>query len=114
MSIDTLTVQAAADPGARLAVRASMPRPASAAAAEDSAPTRERVEQARAAANAALGRTSSELTFEFDDDIAKVVVKLIDKGTGEVIRQFPSEEMLRIARALSKEQHVGALLRADA
>jgi flagellar protein FlaG len=72
------------------------------------------VKQAAARANAELRQRASELAFEFEDDIAKVVVKLIDKGTGEVIRQFPSEEMLRIARALSKEQHVGALLRADA
>jgi flagellar protein FlaG len=72
------------------------------------------LEQARKQANAALVQKGSELTFEFADDVDRVVVRLVDTRTREVIRQFPTEEMLQIARALKQEPAAGALLRADA
>jgi flagellar protein FlaG len=71
-------------------------------------------EQARKQANAALVQKGSELTFEFADDVDRVIVRLVDTRTREVIRQFPSEEMLQIARALKQEPAAGALLRTDA
>lgn len=43
---------------------------------------------------------NSALEFQLDDDTGKTVVKVIDTATKEVIRQFPSEEMLAIAKAL--------------
>lgn len=72
------------------------------------------LEQARRQANAALVQKGSELTFEFADDVGRVVVRLVDTRTREVIRQFPTEEMLQIARALKQETAAGALLRTDA
>ncbi len=35
------------------------------------------------------------IRFERNDDIADVVVKIFDKESQEVIRQFPAEEMIR-------------------
>jgi len=47
------------------------------------------------------------LTFSIDDDSGKVVVKVIDSDTQDVIRQIPSEEALALSRSL--DQIKGAL-----
>ncbi len=70
--------------------------------------------QAAAKANEELRQRASELAFEFDDDSGRIVVKLIDTRTREVLRQIPSKEMLEIARSLQQEMQSGALLRVDA
>jgi flagellar protein FlaG len=43
---------------------------------------------------------NNELTFAIDRATKRVVVRLIDKETGEVIRQVPSETILHLAEAL--------------
>jgi len=43
---------------------------------------------------------NNQLRFSMDDESDKMVVKVIDQTTKEVIRQIPSEEMLAIAKAL--------------
>ncbi len=52
----------------------------------------------------ALKATSIGLRFEIDEDTHRVVTKVIDKETGELIRQVPTEEVMRIARAIDKLQ----------
>lgn len=42
------------------------------------------------------------LQFSVDKDAGKFVVKVMDTETKEVIKQFPSEKVLAIARALSE------------
>ena len=42
------------------------------------------------------------LQFSIDEETGKTVVKIMDAQTQEVIRQFPSEEAITIARALGK------------
>ncbi|MDA8123014.1 MAG: flagellar protein FlaG [Deltaproteobacteria bacterium] len=39
-----------------------------------------------------------ELRIEFENDLHRVVVKVLDKETGEVIRQIPMPESLAIAK----------------
>ncbi|NSX17119.1 flagellar protein FlaG [Cupriavidus taiwanensis] len=51
-----------------------------------------------------LKATSIGLRFEIDEDTHRVVTKVIDKETGELIRQVPTEEVMRIARAIDKLQ----------
>lgn len=53
-----------------------------------------------------LRTTSIGLRFEIDDVTNRVVTKVIDKDTGELIRQMPTEEVLRFARALDRLQGV--------
>ena len=72
------------------------------------------LDAAREAANEALARIGSELAFEFDDELNRVIAKLIDRKTREVIRQVPSEAVLAIARALAEGEHSGAIVRARA
>ena len=60
-------------------------------------------------ANEAMQAHSSNLKFSVDKDTDINVVRIEDVETGEVIRQFPSDEMLAIARAL-KEVKQGTML----
>ena len=41
------------------------------------------------------------LEFSIDETSGKVVVKVIASGSGEVIRQIPSEEVLKLANSLN-------------
>jgi len=40
------------------------------------------------------------LSFTVDDELGRTIVKVIDRETDEVIRQIPSEELLRVAEAI--------------
>jgi flagellar protein FlaG len=50
---------------------------------------------------------NTELSFSVDKDTHKTVIKVVDKGTGEVIRQIPPEETLRL---MSKMKNVMGML----
>ncbi|QRM20479.1 hypothetical protein GBK02_14340 [Dechloromonas sp. TW-R-39-2] len=47
---------------------------------------------------------NQDILFSIDEDLGKTVVKVVDRSTKELIRQFPSEDMLQIAKALDKLQ----------
>ncbi len=55
---------------------------------------------------------ASELNFSLEEDTGRMLVKIVDTETDEVIRQIPSEELLRISKALDKLQ--GLLLNSEA
>ncbi|MFJ2689773.1 flagellar protein FlaG [Pseudomonas sp. NPDC087336] len=46
------------------------------------------------------------LEFSIDEQSGKVIVKVIASDTGEVVRQIPSAEALRLAESLSNASHV--------
>lgn len=46
--------------------------------------------------------TNTSLDFHVDKDTDKLVVKVIDTSTKEVIKQIPSEDVLALAKALDK------------
>ncbi len=52
----------------------------------------------------AVNNLAQNLQFSIDEDTGKTVVKILDSQTQEVIRQFPSEEAIAIARTLDKVQ----------
>jgi flagellar protein FlaG len=71
--------------------------------------SRETLQKAVDQANRKLQTLSSnELQFSIDKETGIQVVKLTDKQTGEVIRQIPSEEMLKIAKSI--ESMTGSLV----
>ena len=47
---------------------------------------------------------ANNLQFTVDEDTGIDVVKVVDTDTKEVIRQFPSEEILAIAKAIDQLQ----------
>jgi flagellar protein FlaG len=67
-----------------------------------SEPQRAEIEAAVAAAREQVRSTNSNLQFSIDEESGKTVVRVLDASTNEVIRQFPSEEMLAVARNLGR------------
>ncbi|KEA42271.1 hypothetical protein CR64_09455, partial [Pseudomonas aeruginosa] len=53
-----------------------------------------------------------DLSFSLDDSTGRVVVKVTDSTSGEVIRQIPSEEALRLAERLDEARSL--LFKAEA
>lgn len=87
---------------------AGAPATASLLAPEKSLETQEpSIKQVREALDIiqqAVNTATDELDFSIDEGSGRSVVKVVDKMTNEVIRQFPSKEVLDIARALNKLQ----------
>jgi flagellar protein FlaG len=63
-------------------------------------PSMEQLSEAVKNINKALETHSQDVEFALDSDTEKVVIKVVDRGTGKVLRQMPSEEALQIAKAL--------------
>ena len=64
----------------------------------------ERERSALAEINESLRMSSIGVQFEFDKEADTMVVKVVDVESGELIRQMPSEEVVRISKALGKLQ----------
>ena len=64
------------------------------------------------AANNYVQSVSTSIQFSLDEDSGRTVVKMVDKETEEVLRQFPSEEMLAISRSIDRMQ--GLLINREA
>lgn len=62
------------------------------------------LQDAVATSNNFLKTVTNAVEFSIDEDSGNTVVKVVDTSTKEVIRQFPTEEMLAIAKALDKIQ----------
>ena len=54
----------------------------------------------------------SSLEFSVDNDTNRIVVKVVDNETRELVKQIPMEEMLALAKAMNQLQ--GLLLRIKA
>jgi flagellar protein FlaG len=54
--------------------------------------------------NRSLELASIGVRFEFDHEANTLVTKVVDVESGEMIRQMPSEEVVRISRVLGKLQ----------
>ena len=58
------------------------------------------VKAAAAQIDSYLKSTNHELDFRLDSETGQMIVSVRDKATGDLIRQIPGEEVLRMARAL--------------
>lgn len=67
-------------------------------------PDMDEVNEAVKQLNNAMKMLSQGLEFSVDEDVHKVVVKVVDQQTGDVIRQMPTKEALEIAKALDRVQ----------
>ncbi len=52
---------------------------------------------------------SRSLQFRVDDELGVTVVRVVDKATDELIRQFPPEELLNLSRRLKDLSEEGIL-----
>ena len=60
------------------------------------------IDKAVADINKAMQSHSQDLRFSVDTDSKRVVVKIIDQQTNQVLRQIPTEEALEISKSLDK------------
>lgn len=67
-----------------------------------SAASREDVEAAVATIQDFVQSVRRSLNFSLEEGSGRVVVKVTDAGSGDVIRQIPSEEALQLAENLSE------------
>jgi len=83
------------------------------AAAPAQAPTgSDAIKQIARQINDFLQSTSSNIQFMVDAESSKVVVRIVDSQTKQLIRQIPSEEMLAISKSL--DQMSGLLIKQKA
>jgi flagellar protein FlaG len=64
--------------------------------------SREDVEAAVATIQDFVQTVRRDLNFSLEENSGRVVVKVTDSGSGDVIRQIPSEEALQLAENLSE------------
>lgn len=64
----------------------------------------EQVTQAVQKIQEAIDNLAQNLRFSVDEDTGKTIIKVVDAHTEEVIRQFPTEQAIEIARTLDKVQ----------
>lgn len=79
----------------------SLPQPSRTAATEQ-APEPVQLAQAVDDLNQRAKASRTDLRFEIDEDSGQTVIAVVDAGDGTVLRQMPSEEALRIAKALDR------------
>ncbi len=71
---------------------------------EESAASIEQVDEALGNINQYLQNTSTQLSFSVDEATDRSIVTVKDAATGDVIRQIPSEEVLKFAERLNELQ----------
>lgn len=63
---------------------------------------RESVEKAISSIQGFVQSIRRDLNFDFDDSSGRVVVKVTDSVSGDVVRQIPTEDALRLAENLEE------------
>ena len=96
--------QAAADMPALLPVARPAPAVEPVRETETAKATSTQLNSALAEINQTLKLASIGVQFEFDKEANTMVTKVMDVESGEVIRQMPSEEVVRFSKALGKLQ----------
>lgn len=75
-------------------------------------PTAEQLDKAVKDINNTINALSQNLEFTVDRDADRVVVKIVDLNTKEVLRQIPTEVTLEISKSLDRLQ--GLLIKQQA
>lgn len=91
-------------PTSELAANAPVAPLAESKPAEKTPASEDQLKDAVKAANDFVQPINNAVEFSLDKESDKMIVKVVDTATKEVIRQFPSEEMLALAQALDKIQ----------
>ena len=60
------------------------------------------LDQAVESVSSHVQNITRELNFSVDEELDRFVVTVIDRETGELVRQIPTEEMLELAKTLSQ------------
>lgn len=60
------------------------------------------LKSAAAAGNSMLQSVNLNLEFVVDDSTKKVVIKIVDRQTGDIVRQIPSEDMMAFIKKMQE------------
>jgi len=63
---------------------------------------REQLEKVAQQLQEFMGEMNRTLQFQVDEDSGRDVIKILDKTSGDVIKQYPSEEVLSLVSKLSE------------
>lgn len=94
--------QAAKVSGAAAAASAGLKAQAVEAVSASSPSVRAELQEAVGAANEKLLQRGQKLDIGVDEESGTIVIRVSDQKTGEMIRQMPSEEALRITRSIDR------------
>ena len=109
--VSNLGVSAADAPAPRVNVPASAGSAPVAQAAKPAAqPTRAAVQAAAQQLQDYVATAGRTLEFHLDEGTGMTVVTVKDSESGDVIRQIPSEEVLKIAESLKGGGHSASML----
>lgn len=61
---------------------------------------RELIQAAKAVVASGFRESGRELTFAFHQQSGRMVIRILDRQTKEVVQQIPAEELLRMAEQL--------------
>ncbi|WNL38846.1 flagellar protein FlaG [Halomonas sp. PAMB 3264] len=100
----------AATPYTPLPPRQQIVEGLSRASAVSSPPSREEIEEPMARINEMLRQRGLE--FELSEEPTRLITRVIDRETGDVIRQIPNEEVLAVFRHIEEMQ--GGLISLEA
>jgi len=89
---------------ARTRVAPPLPVDTTSAPAADQ-PLLDAMKAAAAQIEAYLKSSGRELEFRVNEDTGRTVITVRDSATGEVIRQIPNDEALRLARSLGNQSN---------
>ena len=74
-------------------------------------PSNEAVEKAIQRANELARSLSRKLSFSYDDRINRVIVRVMEGGSDKLVRQIPTEEMIRLS--VRMDEVMGMLIDQD-
>ena len=109
--VGVAAVGASAQPGAAVRPQTAAPTAASpdsaappvpATSAADKRAQAVEVQQSASNVQQMLAKAAPNLTFTVDKESGRTLIKVIDPATGELLRQIPAEEILRMDKNLDK------------
>lgn len=68
--------------------------------------TVEEIEQTVESLNEAMTLLERGINFEVDRDVERTIIKVVDRETDEIIKQIPSEDLLKVIGHLQEMQHL--------
>jgi flagellar protein FlaG len=81
--------------------RVAVPAPEPAPAAK---PAQEKVKEAVEEMQRNISSSSTDLQFSVDSATGRTIVSVVDAETKEIVRQIPTEEVMKLAHALDRMQ----------
>jgi flagellar protein FlaG len=110
VSAQLLTTSAPSPGAAAAAPSAATPSPSATTPQEvkvtspvakiDAGEMQKKVEEAVARLNEQMEANGRKLGFSVDDRLNKQIVRVVNKETGEVVRQIPNEVVIRVANSI--------------